>query len=297
MEIIEEMCGVIGELAIQNKNIDSIKKVIFKLIRTKYKSCEYRIQKVIITDDVNWISEKYGFNDLNPEASATACKGEYGCDIVINYRKCIMNEEGNYALQYYIENVICHELQHIRDRIKYDEFINEYCISKNISELSKNIGEMFFKEYNAQFQAQSYCQIIWEYNKYSLESTIEDACIELAEIKKDIKVVKMTKDENLMKDRFNMLGQRVYDFTRAVMYKLALACGNNVADVKRERGYKCITISIIGIDNELDMLINDFLKGFNQKIKDNIQLIEYALENSLVIHNYINELFLKEIRS
>ena len=285
--------SVISELEIHRKNVDLIQKEFLKLLNVKYKSCANKVRNIVITDNLKSTMERYNYNNLNEKATATTSRiGELN-DIIVNYNNCISYIEGNYLLRSEVKCCLCHELQHVRDRIKYDEFIVNYCEEQNISYNQKIIGEMIFREFNAQFQGQSYSPILWEFNKYSLESNVQKYHVMFINIDEEIKKLN---NLEMVQEKLEEIATEVLNFTRNLMYDMSISFGSNAADNRTEQGKKFINIVIEGINDGIDEILNNFIKGFNERISNNKELIIYSLENSLVVYNFINDIFKKIIK-
>lgn len=288
MRFINEVSAILKN-EIHQKNVEFIKGEFLELLNGKYKNCSYKVRNIVITDNLKAIIQKYNYDDLNENANAIICRiGELN-DIVVNYNNCILE---NNILRYEIKCYFCHELQHVRDRIKYDNFIVKYCNEHDVSHNQKVIGKMIFKEFNAQFQAQSYSPIFWDFNKYSLETNVQKYRVLFVDIEEKIKKI-----NNLQMARENLeeIAMDVLNFTRNLMYDMSISFGSNAADNKREQGEKFINIVIEGIDDGVDEILNSFIKGYNEKISNNKELIIYSLKNSLVVYNFINDIFKKQL--
>ena len=54
---------------------------------------------------------------------------------------------------------------------------------------------------------------------------------------------------------------------------------------------KYVNITIQGIDDGIDEILNNFTIDFNVNILDNKALIEYSIKHSMMVHDFINEIY------
>lgn len=295
MRIIEELSF--------NEHIEEHRKIILKirqeihiLLDSKFLSCSESIRNIIITDNLEKTEFAHGYKNLKKDAQATLVKVRRGLyDVVVNYYNNIICESDNTLfLKMEIKNALCHEFQHIRDHKKYDKFIKEYVYENNISENVKIIGERIFFEFNASYQAQRYFQLIWEYNKYAIDTNTKKFNCRIDEIKGMINDLDI---ENLdvAKEKVEKLNIACLEFVKDLMYDFSLSFGTNAADNKMNRNEKSIDIKVSGIDKEIDTILNSFILGFNNIIDDNKGLIKYSLNHCMDMFECINSIFKKKI--
>ncbi len=272
-----------------DKNIELLTKEVNFIGNTIFSDYLENLQDVILTDEVLLVGEKLDVQ-LNEEANGTLAKlknNKY-C-IVLNYNRIVLD---NGKLDLYVKNIIYHEFQHLKDA-HYDSFFTR--TTNSIKEENERIiGMMFFKEFNASYRAQLYEPIVWRTNYYGVADFIDWCKDNIYNIRTEINEYK-----NIFQIRSDLerMVEQVQNFNRAVMYKLALACGANCGDNVIKSGEKRITLLINGIDWEIDEYINSYINGLNEALDDDKKIICYAADNCMGIYDILNKFFIKKINA
>lgn len=148
-----------------DNNVREIVSLIKSFTKNQFKDCCNFINRIVISDDIKRVNNEYGY-DINIYSQGTVHKTSEGYDIVFNYNKLITVESGHCYLVSHFKTFIYHEFCHIKDHYRYDDII--IIESSKYNELEKFIGKNFFLEFIAQYEAQLYEPLVWDYNKYEL---------------------------------------------------------------------------------------------------------------------------------
>lgn len=293
MKIIEEVSIEYNE-GQHRRNIDDIINVINILLNSNYKECASWIRNTVITNDISSTKKRYNYTELKEKFYACMYKVDEVYDVIVNYGALSFKEDDSLPAD--IMNYLCHEFQHIADHNIYDKLVEEYRIKKGIKD--NNVFERlsFFYEFNASYKAQLFCPLKWEHIGYSLDTIDMQYSYKLMKIKSMISELPKY-DYDAAKQSIININSNAYDFSRKLMYDLAIICGSNVADNQRESNKKYISIQISGIENELDDLLNKFIEEVNSVIDDDKKIIEYIFENGYLPFNYISNLIIEKIRN
>ncbi len=272
-----------------DKNMEQITSEINKLLFSKFNNCTPLIQKIIISDNIDRLNNTLKYN-INPEARGTVHRLTNGFAIIFNYNKLIFIEEGRYCLDIIVNNIIYHELCHVRDFIKYDELIDKLALELKLKEFDKYLGKQIFLEFNAQYRAQLYEPIIWECNAYSLDTNIDKYHNMYEGIIKCINELNIN-DLYEFEKRVKLLSEDISYFSSKIMYDFSLSFGSNAADNKKNTGKKFIDIKIKGINSDIDKLLNSFIEGFNEVINDNKSILNYSFNKGTSIFYWMLEIY------
>lgn len=273
--------------SLDQKNVQMIMIQINHICNDIFYDCIDNLGEVLITDDDSAFKSMVGgWDEMSNAKIVPAIDGKY--NIVLNYDGMILD---NGQLGVHAKNTIFHEFQHLEDK-KYDSFIANIPENTVREANRKEIGKTFFKEFNAFYKAQLYEPLTWEENYYSLDTFVKWCKEEISVLKK---MILSYRDVNEMSDDIDNIAATILNFSRSVMYKLALACGANCGDNVANGKEKTITLVVGGIDQEIDEYLKKYIEGLNEILNDDKKVIVYSINNCMGIYDMFNQFYMKKV--
>ena len=272
MEFINELH--MGEnMDKHEKNYNVICNTVDKIVFLHFAFVRHLLDKIIITNSIEYINQKYGY-DLSKNARATTYSMGGSYNIIINYSNVLVPDS--------IHNSIYHELQHIADHYKYDRYFQ--VMAKEVKSTEEKYfvhwTKKIFFEFNAAYQAQVFCQITWNYNKYCMDSNTSELKETYCSIMKDCEKAQMQED-------VVAIFAQIPIFIADLFYKMAVAFGTNAADQFIDEGIKQVNVFVDGISRDIDTKINQMILELNKGMTDDYCMINIIREQVEIVFNAI----------
>lgn len=278
MALIEEVCFS-DNVEMHQKNMCIVKHFIKVLTETVFDNRLDLLRDIIITNNLEKTIKEHGYVTINPTAQALTHLVDGKYDVIVNYNNLNFDNEAHIKD---VESYLYHEFQHVSDHQIYNEIADKYMLQY---EPKCDFGKTLFFEFRAAYYAQLYTkreQTGQEYiriNELGWKRSLNSIVDRIGGLQ--------TENTELAMKQIQELNKVIFEFNKDVMYHLILACGENLADNITKKGTKRIDVQVVGLNNQLDQLINEYISVLNEVLESDNQTIEFFIKNGLIVFEHL----------